>query len=234
MSYCVNCGVELSAELKDCPLCHTPVCLPEDKRTGEETTPVFPRQRGEVDTIRNDVAVLFSVVLISTCLACGVLNLLVFGRHPWSVYVIGGCGVLWVLSLPLILVKKPRLLVALLADGIAVSLYCVLIAWFHPGEGWLTEVALPVIWISVLCAGVFVGVARGMKPSILIKATLLFGETGILTMLVEMVLNRHFTGEVYLSWSAVTGTCCGVIVAALVTIIRRSGLREEVRRRMHI
>ena len=59
-------------------------------------------------------------------------------------------------------------------------------------------------------------------------------EAGIFTILAELVLNRHFAGRLYLSWSAVTGICCGVIVAALVTIIRRSGLREEVRRRMHI
>lgn len=234
MSYCVNCGVELSEELKTCPLCHTPVYHPENKKDEDEVIPVFPRERGEVDIIRNDVAVLFSVVLISTCLACGALNLLVFRKYLWSVYVIGGCGVLWVASLPLILVKKPHALAALLADGMAVSLYCALISWFHPGNGWFLEVALPVIWICAVFIGIFVAVGKKMKPSILAKASLLFAQAGILTVFTELVLNRHFAGKLFLSWSAVTGICCFVIVAALVTIIRRSGLREEVRRRMHI
>lgn len=234
MSYCVNCGVELSEELKSCPLCQTPVYHPEKEKEAEAAAPVFPQERGEVDVIRNDVAVLFSVVLISTCAACGVLNLLLFRRTLWSVYVIGGCGVLWVASLPLILVKKPHILLALPADGLAVSLYCALISWFHPGKGWFPAVALPVIWLCVIFVGFFIGVAKKMKPSILARASLLFAEAGIFTVLAELVLNRHFAGRLYLSWSAVTATCCGVIVAALVTIIRRSGLREEVRRRMHI
>lgn len=234
MSYCVNCGVELSEELKACPLCHTPVYHPDKKQGTEDRVPVFPRERGEVDVVRNDVAVLFSVVLISTCLACGVLNLLVFCSTLWSVYVIGGCGVLWVASLPLILVKKPHAFLALAADGMAVSLYNALISWFHPGEGWFLEVALPVVWLCVVFVGFFIGVAKKMKPSILAKASLLFAETGIFTVLTELILNRHFAGRLYLSWSAVTGTCCCVTVAVLVTIIRRSGLREEVRRRMHI
>lgn len=234
MSYCVNCGVELSEELKACPLCHTPVYHPGKKQEAEEAAPVFPREQGEVDVIRNDVAVLFSVVLISTCLACGALNLLVFYGSLWSVYVIGGCGVLWVVSLPLILVKKLHIFMALAADGMAVSLYCALISWFHPGEGWFLEVALPVVWLCVVFIGIFAGVAKKMKPSILAKAGLLFAQAGIFTVLAELILNRHFAGRLYLSWSAVTGICCCVIVAALVTVIRRSGLREEVRRRMHI
>lgn len=234
MSYCVNCGVELAEDLKSCPLCHTPVYHPEKEKDVENAVPVFPKERGEVEIVRNDVAVLFSVVLISTCLACGALNLLVFQKHLWSVYVIGGCGVLWVASLPLILVKKPSVFLALAADGAAVSLYCALISRFHPGEGWFLEAALPLIWICVVFIGIFAGVTKKMKPSILAKAGLLFGEVGIFTVLTELVLNRHFTGRLYLSWSSVTGICCGVIVAALVTIIRRSALREEVRRRMHI
>lgn len=234
MSYCVNCGVELSEDLRACPLCHTPVYHPGRAAETETSVPVFPRERGAVDAVDNDVAILFSVVLLSTGLACGALNLLVFRAHPWAVYVIGACGVLWVFSLPVILVRKPHPLLALLADGAAASLYCGLISGFHPGAGWFGEVALPLIWTVVLFAILFAAVFRWKKPSILVRACVLFAEAGLLAMLVEVVLNLHFAGRVFVSWSAVVGTCCGVIVAALVTIIRRSGLREEVRRRMHL
>ena len=30
MSYCVNCGVELDASAKECPLCNTPVLNPRE------------------------------------------------------------------------------------------------------------------------------------------------------------------------------------------------------------
>ena len=65
MSYCVNCGVELSKELKSCPLCHTPVYHPEKKQEMEAAVPVFPRERGEVDVVRNDVAVFFFFFFLS-------------------------------------------------------------------------------------------------------------------------------------------------------------------------
>lgn len=42
MSYCVNCGVELSEELRSCPLCQTPVYHPEKEKNAEEAVPVFP------------------------------------------------------------------------------------------------------------------------------------------------------------------------------------------------
>ena len=37
MSYCVNCGVELEASLRECPLCHTPVI--NLKEAGKEFPP---------------------------------------------------------------------------------------------------------------------------------------------------------------------------------------------------
>ena len=43
MSYCVNCGVELDASLKSCPLCHTPVINPRELK---DTPPGFPYQIG--------------------------------------------------------------------------------------------------------------------------------------------------------------------------------------------
>ncbi len=233
MSYCVNCGVELADDINVCPLCRTPVYHP-GKETDPDLKPVFPVGRGEVGAIRNDVAMLFSVVLGSTAAACILLNLLVFRMNLWSAYVAGACLVLWVLSLPVMFVRKVPAALALLADGAVVSLYCGMISWFHPGENWYPEVALPLIWMIAIFIGIYGACLRMVKMSILSRAALLFGEAGILALLTEVVLTLHFDGHIFVSWSAVAATCCGVIVAALLTIIKRSRLREEVRRRMHI
>ena len=47
MSYCVNCGVELDATARACPLCHTPVQNP-NRPVDAELPPPFPSRRKEV------------------------------------------------------------------------------------------------------------------------------------------------------------------------------------------
>ena len=51
MSYCVNCGVELEASLKECPLCHTPVINPN--QIGQPTPPSpYPMNKGQVEVVK--------------------------------------------------------------------------------------------------------------------------------------------------------------------------------------
>ena len=65
MSYCVNCGVELEASLRECPLCHTPVVNP--KEAGKTVPPSpYPTDRGQVEEVkRKDLGILLSVVLLA-------------------------------------------------------------------------------------------------------------------------------------------------------------------------
>ena len=154
MSYCVNCGVELADDIAACPLCHTPVIHP-GREERQDIAPVFPVGREEVGAIQNDVAMLFSIVLGSGAAACILLNLLVFRAGIWSAYVAGACLILWVFSLPVMFAQKIPPLLALLADGTVVTLYCAMISWLHPGRGWFPEVALPLIWIAVIFMGIF-------------------------------------------------------------------------------
>ena len=87
MSYCVNCGVELEASLKECPLCHTPVINPSDLGK-EPTASPYPTDKGQVEVVkRKDLGILISVVLSATSVTCLLLNLLVFDATLWSLLV---------------------------------------------------------------------------------------------------------------------------------------------------
>ena len=62
MSYCVNCGVELDATLKDCPLCNTPVINPRELKEAQKRTP-FPVEKVPVEMVkRKDMGLLVSIV----------------------------------------------------------------------------------------------------------------------------------------------------------------------------
>ena len=129
MSYCVNCGVELEASLRECPLCHTPVVNP--KEAGKTVPPSpYPTDRGQVEEVkRKDLGILLSVVLSATAVTCLLLNLLVFNRSLWSLLVIGICICLFVFTFPMVYYRKMPPSLSLLADGAAVAVYLYMIAY---------------------------------------------------------------------------------------------------------
>ena len=51
MSYCVNCGVELDASAKKCPLCDTPVYNPKAPEPEKQPSP-FPLEKGQVEVVK--------------------------------------------------------------------------------------------------------------------------------------------------------------------------------------
>ena len=79
MSYCVNCGVELSPGAAHCPLCGTPAWKPDPAAPS-----FFPTKPAEVPPAsRRAAAALLTAMLASVSLCCGVLNLLLPTERPW-------------------------------------------------------------------------------------------------------------------------------------------------------
>ena len=64
-------------------------------------------------------------------------------------------------------------------------------------------------------------------------ALYLFTAVGILCLGLEMMIDWYLAGEIALSWSAVVLTVCVVLDIAVITMLSRRRLRNEVRRRLH-
>lgn len=232
MAYCVNCGVELHKSCKVCPLCNTKVYHPGEE--ADSLPPPYPDRKGDMDPVqRSDMTILLSVVLAVTAVVCGLLNLFVFTRTYWSLYVIGGCVLLWIFCLP-VFFSKIRAYSSLLLDGAGIALYFGMIARLHPGNGWYLAFALPLVGLATGLLLLFAVYVKKMHASVLSRSVLVLSEISVFTMAVELLLEGLLGVPFRITWSAVVLTCCVVIDAALITIIRRSRLREEVRRRMHI
>lgn len=233
MSYCVNCGVELDKTAHTCPLCQTQVYNPKQAVDFHSPTP-YPRTKGELEILKKrDSAIVTSVVLGSTALACGLLNLLVFHNGLWSLYIIGACLLLWIYSIPFLIYSKLPIYISIFLDGIAAAMYCGIVAFQFPGQGWYQNIALPIIILSTILIEVFAIYLKMFKNSILSKACLFFAEVAVLCAGIELFIDFHQKKAFSLSWSAVVLTCCAIIVAALATIIKQTRLRNEVRRRAH-
>lgn len=233
MSYCVNCGVELDACAGKCPLCDTPVINP--RKLAERAAPLpFPERKGTVEPAnRKDLAIFLSVFVLAIAATCGLLNLLVFSRVWWSLAVIGGCVVLWVSLIPLVIYTKLSVYSSLLLDGLAVALYLYLLARMIGLYGWYYGLGLPIAALATVAAELLTLCIRCLPRSFLSVCLYLVGAVGIVCFGLEVLIDRYLRGEFVLGWSAVVLTVCLILGITIGTLLSRRRLRGEVRRRLH-
>ena len=182
---------------------------------------------------RKDVGILITIVLAAAAISCGLLNLFVFTANRWSLLVIGVCVLLFVLAIPVVIYTKLPIYLSLLLDGIAVGVYLYMITYVTPTEQWFWQLAVPIVTLITILVEVFTFLLRKLPVSIIGTTLYLFAEIAILCVGIELFIDRYTDRPLDLSWSAVVLTVCGIIVAALVTILSKKGLREAVRRRFH-
>lgn len=233
MSYCVNCGVELEASLEECPLCHTPVINPRE--LNKETPPSpYPTDKGQVEMVkRKDLGILITVVLTATSVTCLLLNLLVFNAHLWSLIVIGCCMCLFVFTFPAVYYSKMPVYLTLLADGVSVVIYLFLITFVTDTDMWFWQLGLPITVLLTVFAEVFPLLAKVFPLTVLSCALCLFIEIPAFCVALELMIKHLLERPYRIIWSAVVLTVCLIIDIALVTILAKKRLRNEVRRRLH-
>ena len=233
MSYCVNCGVELEASLKECPLCRTPVINPSQPDREFPSSP-YPTRKGQVEVVkRKDLGILLSVVLTATSATCFLLNLLVFDASLWSLIVIGCCICLFVFTFPAIFYSKTPIYVSLLADGVSVAVYLYLISFLTSSSTWFWQLGLPIVIVLTICAECFPLLSRFFTLTILPCSLCVFIEIPVFCVSLELLIKHLLDRPYRITWSAVVLTVCVIIDFALITILAKKRLRNEVRRRLH-
>ena len=235
MSYCVNCGVELEASLKECPLCNTPVINPKQPHPVTGSGP-YPSSKGQVEVVkRKDFGMLLSIVLSATSITCFLLNLFVFKGSLWSFLVIGICLCLFFFAFPAVIYTKTPVYVALLADGVAVGLYLYLITFLTTTATarWFWQLGLPIVVTVTVLIEIFTFLAHKLPFSVLTGSLYFFIEVPVLCVALELLIKRFCHVPYRITWSAVVLTVCVIIDITLITIIAKKRLRNEVRRRLH-
>lgn len=233
MSYCVNCGVELDASLRECPLCNTPVINPRELERVQTYSP-FPTGRGEVERVkRKDLGIFLTVVLAAAGLTCGVLNLLVFTGSRWSLLIMGGCLLLWVQCVPAVIRRGQSVYLSVLSDGAAVAVYLYLITLVTRSDAWLFGLALPITALVTGVGELLVLCMKRLPVSFLTAALYVCTAVGMLCVGLEILIDCYLHGKPELVWSAVVLTVCVILDIAFITMLSRKRLRDAVRRRLH-
>ena len=232
MSYCVNCGVELEASLKKCPLCSTPVINPNELE--KKTDSPFPKEKGQVEKVkRKDFAILLSVVLTAIGMTCGILNLLVFQASAWSLLTIGACIIIWVFFIPAVIYTEISPYCALFLDGLSVGIYLYLLTLVTGNDAWFWQLALPITLLVIGVMEAFVLCIRKLPVTFLTTALYLISAIGILCLGLELLIDWFLDERIRLVWSAVVVTVCVILDITLITLLSRKRLRDAVRRRLH-
>ena len=233
MSYCVNCGVELDATLKDCPLCNTPVINPKELVSVQKRTP-FPVEKVPVEMIkRKDMGLLVTIVLAAIALTCMGLNVLVFNKSYWSVTVIGACLLLWVILLPEIIYHKLNIYLAVLFDGLAVIVYLYLLTWLTSSNDWFYGVAVEIVAFMIIVLEIYILCLKVLPKSILTYALYTVTTIGILCVGLELLISKLVRAQISIGWSAIIATICIIIDVALICVLSMRRVRNAVRRRLH-
>ena len=233
MSYCVNCGVELDATAKNCPLCNTPVINPNEIKK-DNLIPPFPQEKAHVEEVqRADFGWMVSMVCLATAVTCGILNWLAFPNGLWSLAVIGACVVLWVMLVPAVIYQKWSPYLYLLFDGAAIILYLYLIARMLDKYEWFQGLGIPLVLCTIAVIELLTLAVRRFPKGILLRGLYSFTALAILCAGYEIIIDLYRDVPVGLSWSAVVVTICVIVDIAIITMLSRRRLRNAVRRRLH-
>ena len=122
---------------------------------------------------------------------------------------------------------------SLLADGISVVVYLFLITFLTDSDIWFWQLGLPIVVILTVYAEAFPLLSRFFPATVLSCALYIFIEIPVFCVVLELLIRRIAGRPYLLTWSAVVLTVCVIIDFALITILAKKRLRNEVRRRLH-
>jgi hypothetical protein len=234
MSYCVNCGVELSDTEKQCPLCGVAVYNPL-KQDGAEPEKCYPKRVERIDNaaVRKFWVKVVSILLAVPSLICVVSNLLYEGYLSWSFYAVGGILVLWAFGVSPFLFRKKAAVKWILIDIAALSSYLYLISYASSGT-WFFPVAFPIVLTAGLLVLLFTTfVQRGFFKGLYIVSAIFFA-IGLFLVAVEVLMDYYLFASIHVVWSWFALISCVGIALMFIFIERNKRIKEELKRKLHI
>lgn len=213
MSYCVNCGVELSKGTNVCPLCDTPVINP-NKRSTENEYPAFPENVELPKGVRKRyVALIISFVMLLPNIVCLMTNLFLTPKMLWSVYVISTSLLVWFLFILPFLIKNKHPYLLLTIDAFITAAYIFVFYYYNsPRDGWFTAIALPAVFGLFLSIGILTFLLSK-------KRTTIFKIISVLTTITVFLVYFCVIFNLYEFSAVVSYVCLILALSSLLLLI---------------
>lgn len=230
--YCVNCGVELKASEKVCPLCKTMVFHPDlPSPDGEKPYPEFiaPVRRFN----RFGTLFILTFIFIIPALICLMIDLRLNERVVWSGYVVGGLLLGYIALVLPFWFRRPNPVIFVPVDFAAAILYLLYICLAAKGH-WFLSLAFPITGIAGLMVTAVVTLCRYLKRGKLFIFGGFFIALGGYAVLLEIFIKITFQSLRFVFWSIYPLTVCVLVGLLLIAIGVCKPLRSSLDKRFFI
>ncbi len=235
MSYCVNCGVELDDSAKKCALCSTPVMNPNALTAPEDAVDPFPvRMVIPAEVRRRYGAFIASMVFLIPNIVCLVINLIFNFDYLWATYINATSVIVWLLFVFPFLLKKPKSYYIIPIDAVGVILYTAVFYSVQRGEGWLFNLAIPLILAVAVFAFTVVELIKIKKldwPLLVMSILMLIA---VLSFVVELIFRHFYSFRMLPVVSIVISACCLALAAFFISVKSNKRLRAWLSRKFFI
>ncbi len=191
MAYCVRCGVELDKQLNSCPLCATPVHLPEELDEGaQKTYPERIQRKGvkQINLVPSKTFVyLMTFIIIIPLIVCLMVDVRRNNTISWSFYPVTSLILFWILIAYPALIKRYSLLKILTIDIYSIVFFLISLNLFSGGFlSWsiYPVASLLLIWVYFLLGFLF---GRTHPVFMLVVSYI---STGLYLYLIEQATGR--------------------------------------------
>ena len=228
MSYCVNCGVELEKNCKECPLCDTPVINPREKISNDKS--VYPDEIHIPKSLsKKYVVFVLTMILLIPNLVLLLLNVFILDSHLVS-YIIGGFVVAWIWFLFPLLWKKQIPVISLAVDAIALLVYLYMFNFYGDENGWYYSIVLPVVIVLWAICNLFIFWLKKPRSKPLMSIAVL-GAVSVMSFVVEICMKNLYIGKFDITISLII-TACSVSLMIFFAVMEKSKrLRAWIQRK---
>lgn len=229
--YCIKCGVKLSDNQKECPLCRTVVFHPDIRAT--EDDPLYP-VRQPAPQVRSQAAlVVVTTMFLLPILITLLCDLQLHGAVTWSGFVIGALLAAYVCFVLPFWFRRPNPVVFVPCGFAAVGMYLLYIS-IATGGKWFLSFAFPVTGFLCLVSTAVVTLVRYVRRGELyIFGGALIG-LGMFMPLMEFLMNITFGFRQAFIWSGYPLTALVLLGGMLIFLAICRPARETMERKFFL
>ncbi len=227
--YCVKCGVRLTEGADRCPLCDTPVWIPENADIQKAScgySSVYPQKKGN-ESIPAAIFVTIALAVISA--VCLIFCLRTYGAIRWSGYVISGIAALYIIAVFPMWFHHPNPVIFVPVGFVAVSAFLLYVCVYNH-QDWFFSFAFPVVMLLGILTTTAIALFRYAKGGKLFIIGGLLTALGASSILIEYF--EHITfGTKMFSWSLYSVSAFSAFGLFLILAGIIQSLREWLERR---
>ena len=235
MSYCVHCGVELDGGAKRCPLCNTPVYMPDGAAHENSRDSQYAEQTEIPHGIkRRFVAFVVSMIMLLPNIILTLVNAFFLTGSWWSVYVVSTTALAWILFVLPFILNKPSPYALWGIDASAVALYAYVFFVMRSEEPWIFGAVYSSLGVTAIFALIFIWWIRRKKHHWTATVSHLLADLTAASLLVGLVIWRQSGIFDFFAAALICSACLLALTGFFLYCNRSKKIREWFNKAFHI